>query len=139
VCGSNNCQKFGRYFHKSDDCCDYPPITTESSGSLLLKPEGTPVPPAGLRCYARNYLGVTCCTPDYPCDEGEGNCDSAGDGDRGCKGDLVCGRNNCKKYGSQYFEKDCCEKPVSPKGAHESSKINLKIDFFHENSLGNNI
>ena len=25
------------------------------------------------------------------------------------------------------------------KGAHESSKIDLKIDFFHENSLGNNI
>ena len=25
------------------------------------------------------------------------------------------------------------------KGAHKSSKIDLKIDFFHENSLGNNI
>merc|ERR1712013_966802 len=28
------------------------------------------------------------------------------------KGDLVCGRNNCKKFGSYYHEKDdCCEKP----------------------------
>ena len=25
------------------------------------------------------------------------------------------------------------------KAAHESSKIDLKIDFFHENSLGNNM
>ena len=28
---------------------------------------------------------------------------------------------------------------VASKGAHESSKIDLKIDFSHENSLGNNI
>merc|ERR1711970_876798 len=164
VCGSNNCQKFGRYFHKSDDCCDYPPNTTESFGSLRFKPrrcctpdypcdegdEGLcdsppcggdgackgdlvcgrnnckkygsqyhekddccekPVsPPNGLRCAGRNYGGRRCCTPDDPCDEGEGNCDSPGDGDRGCIGDLVCGRNNCKKYGSWYHEKDdCCE------------------------------
>ena len=37
------------------------------------------------------------------------------DGDAGCKGDLVCGSNNCKKFGSYYHEKDdCCEKKTSP-------------------------
>ena len=24
VCGSNNCRKFGLYYHAKDDCCDYP-------------------------------------------------------------------------------------------------------------------
>merc|ERR1711970_1669995 len=116
VCGSNNCQKFGRYFHKSDDCCDYPPNTTESPGPVLPKRE---LPPRGQRCAGRNYGGRRCCTPEDPCDEGEGDCDGPGDGgmndgDRGCKGDLVCGRNNCKKYGSWYHEKDdCCEKPTN--------------------------
>merc|ERR1711970_101738 len=114
VCGSNNCQKFGLYFHKSDDCCDYPPDTTESPGPVLPKPES---PPTGQRCKGRHYGERRCCTPENPCSEGEGDCDGLGDGgmndgDRGCKGDLVCGRNNCKKYGSWYHEKDdCCEKP----------------------------
>ena len=24
VCGSNNCKKFGSYYHEKDDCCDLP-------------------------------------------------------------------------------------------------------------------
>merc|ERR1711970_1439706 len=95
VCGRNNCKKYGSWYHEKDDCCEKPAS-----------------PPTGQRCAGSNYDGRRCCTPDNPCDEGEGNCDSPGDGDRGCKGDMVCGRNNCKQYGFWYHEKDdCCEKP----------------------------
>ena len=72
----------------------------------------------GQRCTGRNYApGRRCCTPENPCEEGEGDCDGAldgglNDGDKGCKGSLVCGSNNCKKFGSYYHQKDdCCEKP----------------------------
>ena len=64
-----------------------------------------------------------CCTPEDPCDEGEGDCDGPGDGGqndghRGCRGDLVCGSNNCRKFGHYYHEKDdCCEKPSSVQNA----------------------
>merc|ERR1719154_1054154 len=76
-------------------------------------------PPAGQRCAGRNYDGRRCCTPEAPCDEGEGDCDGPGDGGsndghRGCKGDLVCGSNNCLQFGAYYHEKDdCCERPQS--------------------------
>ena len=52
---------------------------------------------------------------------GEGDCDGRGDGglndgDRGCKGDLVCGSNNCAKFGLYYHEKDdCCEEVAGEK------------------------
>merc|ERR1712172_419809 len=118
VCGSNNCKKFGLYYHEKDDCCDVPSAvqsTTESNsfgfGSVPLEPK------PGQRCAGRNYNGKRCCTPENPCDEGEGDCDGPGDGGkndghRGCKGDLVCGSNNCKKFGHYYHEKDdCCERP----------------------------
>ena len=73
----------------------------------------------GQRCAGRNYNGKRCCTPEAPCDEGEGDCDGPGDGGsndghRGCKGDLVCGSNNCLQFGAYYHEKDdCCERPQS--------------------------
>ena len=76
-------------------------------------------PPPGQRCSGRNYQGRRCCTPENPCDEGEGDCDGPGDGGQhdghaGCKGDLVCGSNNCKQFGAYFHEKDdCCEKPKS--------------------------
>ena len=69
------------------------------------------------RCKGRNYNGKRCCTPEEPCNEGEGDCDGAADGglndgNRGCKGDLVCGSNNCLQFGLYYHEKDdCCERP----------------------------
>ena len=73
----------------------------------------------GQRCNGRNYGTRRCCTPEDPCDEGEGDCDGPGDGGghdgkKGCKGDLVCGSNNCKKFGLFFHEKDdCCEKPTT--------------------------
>merc|ERR1711915_835484 len=71
------------------------------------------------RCAGRNYGSRRCCTPEEPSDEGEGDCDGPGDGGyhdghEGCKGDLVCGSNNCLKFGLYYHEKDdCCEKPTT--------------------------
>merc|ERR1711971_977360 len=75
-------------------------------------------PPAGQRCRGRNFGERRCCTPGDPCDEGEGDCDGPGDGGNndghaGCKGDLVCGSNNCLQFGAYYHEKDdCCERPL---------------------------
>merc|ERR1712215_239180 len=54
--------------------------------------------------------GRQCCTLQRPCGVGEGGCD----GSTGCKGDLVCGINNCKKFGHYYEVKDdCCDYPSS--------------------------
>merc|ERR1711910_176420 len=116
VCGSNNCKKFGAYYHEKDDCCDLPQNLPRPEAPVIVP--GTPLtPPPGQRCRGRNYDGRRCCTPENPCDEGEGDCDGAGDGgdndgDRGCRGDLVCGSNNCKQFGAYYHDKDdCCERP----------------------------
>merc|ERR1719204_2836360 len=75
-------------------------------------------PKPGQRCAGRNYPGGRrCCTPEQPCGEGEGDCDGPGDGGQhdghaGCKGDLVCGSNNCLQFGLYYHPKDdCCERP----------------------------
>ena len=52
---------------------------------------GVPIePPLGQRCKGRNYGERRCCSPENPCDEGEGDCDGPGDGvpndgNRGCK------------------------------------------------------
>ena len=70
---------------------------------------------SGQRCAGRNYNGRRCCTPEQPCGYGEGDCDGPGDGGGhdghgGCRGELVCGSNNCKKFGSFYHDKDdCCD------------------------------
>ena len=60
-----------------------------------------------------------CCgrTTEESCEIGEGDSDGPDDGGQhdghaGCKGDLVWGSNNCKKFGAYFHEKDdCCEKP----------------------------
>merc|ERR550525_1182624 len=110
VCGSNNCKKFGSYYHEKDDCCDLPENLPPPSPPVILP--GTPLaPPPGQRCRGRNYDGRRCCTPENPCQEGEGDCDGfedggVSDGNRGCKPGLVCGSNNCKKFGAYYPEKD---------------------------------
>ena len=47
MCGSNNCKKFGTYFHEKDDCCDLPE-TLAIPEPLPLIPAGVPLePPAG--------------------------------------------------------------------------------------------
>merc|ERR1739842_182280 len=85
----------------------------------MLDPSIPLEPQPGQRCSGRNFQGRRCCTPENPCDEGEGDCDGPGDGGQhdghaGCKGSLVCGSNNCKKFGAYFHEKDdCCEKPSS--------------------------
>merc|ERR1712183_614296 len=118
VCGDNNCKMFGDFFHKKDDCC-IKKLGGAVSGEIPFEP------PEGQRCAGRNYAedgttGKRCCTPEDPCDEGEGDCDGRGDGGlndghAGCKGNLVCGSNNCLKFGAYYHEKDdCCEKSSSP-------------------------
>ena len=46
-----------------------------------------------------------CCGKNgYKCDIGEGDCNS----DSGCKGDLVCGTNNCVGDGFDPTD-DCCK------------------------------
>ena len=47
MCGSNNCKKFGAYFHEKDDCCDRPenvPLREEPTfvpGAPLEPPKGS--------------------------------------------------------------------------------------------------
>merc|ERR1712179_148560 len=126
VCGSNNCRKFGLYFHEKDDCCERPSPPPSGTPASPLSCPGAPLePPADQRCSGRNYQGRRCCTPENPCDEGEGDCDGPldgglNDGDKGCKGSLVCGSNNCKKFGAYYHEKDdCCERPSGKSGPRQ--------------------
>ncbi len=46
-----------------------------------------------------------CCTEQFPCDAGEGDCDSSDE----CRGDLVCGTDNC--VGGNFHDgDDCCER-----------------------------
>jgi len=113
-------RKFGLFYHDKDDCCDLPDTLRVVTNRSPMQLNGAPLEPRiGQRCAGRNYNGRRCCTPEKPCDEGEGDCDGPGDGGqsdghRGCKGDLVCGSNNCQKFGLYYHEKDdCCEKPVT--------------------------
>merc|ERR1711936_153287 len=126
VCRSNNCKKFGPYLPPKDDCCDLPQNLPRPSAPVIVP--GTPLsPPPGQRCRGRNFDGRRCCTPEQPCGEGEGDCDGPGDGgvndgNRGCRAGLVCGSNNCKKFGAYYHEKDdCCERPQGSGGYGEPS------------------
>merc|ERR1719430_2987928 len=56
--------------------------------------------------------GDSCCSAGFPCQAGEGDCDS----DEQCAGDLQCGENNCdrKNYASFDATDDCCQRPVCP-------------------------
>merc|ERR1712106_808107 len=61
------------------------------------------------RCRGRNFNERGCCSFENPCVEGEGDCEQ----DNDCNGDLVCGNNNCKAFGSFFHPKDdCCIKPM---------------------------
>jgi len=61
------------------------------------------------------------CTRAKPCDLGFGDCDR----DSECKGDLVCGTDNCRDFNSQDHPKaDCCMKKAGCKcGIERKSKI----------------
>eukprot|EP00092_Neocalanus_flemingeri_P010637 GFUD01011459.1.p1 GENE.GFUD01011459.1~~GFUD01011459.1.p1 ORF type:complete len:259 (+),score=57.48 GFUD01011459.1:59-835(+) len=132
VCGSNNCKKFGLYFHEKDDCCDEPSSIPAVRPPPVIVPGAPLEPPTGQRCRGRNYDGRRCCTPEQPCGEGEGDCDGRGDGglndgDRGCRGALVCGSNNCAQFGAYYHEKDdCCEKPATVSAANPGPRQQTK-------------
>jgi len=126
VCGSNNCKKFGSFYHEKDDCCEQPSYSTAKQPEAVLYPGALLKPKQGQRCSGRNYQDRRCCTPENPCDEGEGDCDGPDDGGQhdgheGCKGDLLCGSNNCNKFGAYFHEKDdCCEKPKEVWGEWEA-------------------
>ena len=66
-------------------------------------------------------------------DLGEGDCDGPGDGGQhdgnsGCKAGLVCGSNNCFKYGAYFHPKDdCCEKPDGSGGKSWFSVVKRDI------------
>ena len=67
------------------------------------------------RCRGRVLgNGQPCCTLEQPCNEGEGDCGEANDEvntDDLCKGDLVCGRSNCRKIDQGFLQRErCCEK-----------------------------
>ena len=54
-------------------------------------------------CDTGNNLDIwTCCSPETPCDEFKGDCDSHAD----CKGNLICGHDNCGNLFEPYT--DCC-------------------------------
>jgi len=81
-----------------------------------MKGETCPVPPKKtqeLRCTGQEG---GCCTKEKPCDVGEGDCDTNDQ----CRGQLVCGSNNCPKDGFDWDSgDDCCfnfeEKPAADK------------------------
>ena len=70
-----------------------------------------------------------CCSEENPCNEGEGDCDIS----RDCKGDLVCGTNNCDpgKYSQEWV--DCCKKGLLLNrfyhNSYKSITIQTLIDF----------
>ena len=67
--------------------------------------------------------------PEVPCGYGEGDCDGPGDGGgndghAGCQKGLVCGSNNCRKFGLYYHEKDdCCDVPDALQTTTESTSF----------------
>ena len=57
------------------------------------------------KCNPNTWTGYdgSCCTVQSPCAVGEGDCDS----NNQCKGDLVCGTDNC---GHEFpSTADCCQ------------------------------
>ena len=71
------------------------------------------------RCLGSNAGAEnSCCTPDTPCGEGEGDCDD----DNECLGNLKCGQdkaqhdNNCAAHFDSVWDSkaDCCYDPNIP-------------------------
>ena len=69
VCGSNNCKKFGAYYHERDDCCEDPDKIEE----VRVRDPNPNIPvecPPGQRCCGRNFGSRGCCSIEEPCGEG---------------------------------------------------------------------
>ena len=68
------------------------------------------IDPANRQCNGVPETDWNCCSSDYPCTLGEGDCDSDSD----CAGSLSCGTDNCladfSASGSNWMsQSDCCE------------------------------
>ena len=94
ICGNNNCRQIhGNISAATSDCCVKPVTTTAAT---------TPINSPGLG--TDTDWGF--CTAQQPCDESQGDCDNDGE----CRGNLVCGRNNCRQiHGNiSISSADCC-------------------------------
>ena len=68
----------------------------------------------------------SCCSPETPCDEYQGDCDSHED----CKGNLICGHDNCNDLFEPFT--DCCARVPIGNKIHiiENSLANSKSGDF---------
>merc|ERR1719187_3041669 len=111
VCGSNNCNLSVGDFTEDDDCCQLDgsgpttaatatPTATATATATATVPLTTQEP-----CKGGDPQG-NCCTPERPCEEGDGDCDF----DQDCAAGLLCGVNNCDKTNFPSFDDDddCC-------------------------------
>ena len=63
------------------------------------------IQPSVSKCYG----ALDCCSPESPCRENEGDCDTDAD----CFGELLCGQNTwmvkrCHTHLSPHFDSHCC-------------------------------
>ena len=99
-------------YDKETKVCQMGEVTsledTDNTGVLVMVMEDL-LDTLPLTCHG----GEHCCSRDWPCEEGEGDCHR----DHDCSGLLVCGHNNCvSQYGrSGGFwgpHDDCCTPPT---------------------------
>merc|ERR1712029_1237126 len=101
VCGNNNC---GSPFQDTHDCCT--PVAEGPTGCDEASFRESPKCTEGENCTLQNgRRSGSCCTSEFQCLEGEGDCDSDSD----CAPGLVCGTNNCGADSPFRDTHDCCE------------------------------
>ena len=72
-------------------------------GNAMSHPRQTCTKSYCNKCDSGNYADVwSCCSPESPCEEFKGDCDSHAD----CKGNLICGHDNCGDLFEPFT--DCC-------------------------------
>ena len=116
VCGYNgndseNCRQIHGNLATADADCCIQNMTTNATTTPSIKPTSD-------NTDEEKEETLRYCSPNVPedekCKEGDGDCDSDDD----CKGDLVCGFNNCKDhpkyqldqdFKKRYPKADCCE------------------------------
>merc|ERR1719245_829040 len=102
VCGRNNC---GDPFQDTHDCCT--PVAEGPTGCDADSFESQ-CPELKENCDLDNgRRSGSCCTSEFQCLAGEGDCDSDSD----CADGLVCGTNNCDDVFQDTH--DCCEVSAS--------------------------